>query len=90
MAQNRGEKLPAFILNAPELSEFDVPYFDAYVALDGTRANGFGAGSIPWYAIIQYGNYLELDPEDLEDFIEVITLTDNFVLKKVQEEQDAK
>jgi len=91
MAQNRNEPLPAFILNAPELTEVDVPYFDAFVILDGTRHQGLGsAGSIPWYAILQYGHYLELDQDDLDEFIEIITLTDNFVLQKVQEEQDKK
>lgn len=91
MAQNRHEKLPEFILNAPELCDADVAYFDAYVVLDATRPQSLGgAGSIPWYCILQYGNYLELDPDDLEDFMEIITLADNFVLQKVQEEQDTK
>lgn len=90
MANNRGEPLPDFILNAPELDEVDMPYFEAYVALDGLRQIGFGGvGSIPWFSIIQYGQYLELDPEDLDDFIDVIVLTDNFVLKKVHESQES-
>lgn len=91
MAQNRYEPLPEFIQNAPEISDADATYFEAYVKLDATRFNSLGGmGSIPWFHILQYGEYLGLDSEDLEDFVEILTIADNLVLQKVQEEQDAK
>ena len=87
MAQNRYEALPDFILNAPELYDCDMPLFDAYVYLDTCRVVSLnGGGSIPWHRVVQYGEYMELTGDDLDDFISIITLTDNLVNQKQQED----
>lgn len=80
--------MPDFILNSPELYDCEVPYFNAFIHLDGDRQATFGGiGSIPFMSIVQYGQYyLELDGEELEDFIDIMVLTDNFFIQKVLED----
>ena len=80
--------MPDFIMNAPELPDCDGLLFTAFVDLDTCRQDSFGGGgSIPFTSIVQYGQFIGLDGEDLHEFISIMTLTDNLVLKKIAEDK---
>jgi hypothetical protein len=59
-------------------------YLQAYIELDKARPIGFTAGYIPLGAILEYGNYLRLTEDEIEDLITVIRVVDN-LLKSEQE-----
>lgn len=74
-------------MNAPELNPVDELYFLAYIALDSCRPPSFsGAGLIPWDKILQYGQYMRLTGESLDEFIDIVTLVDALVMQRVAEE----
>lgn len=84
--------MPDFILNAPELAECDGPYFTAYVTLDSCRPPSFsGVSSIPWDKIVQYGReYLQLEGEDLQSFVDIMMLVDNLFIAKIVADRETK
>ncbi len=88
-AQKRGSKLPEFILNAPELYNFEMLYFNAYIFLDTARASSFGgAGPIPGPEIVRYAERIELYGEELDEFVDILMLVDALVLKDQAEETE--
>ena len=44
-------------------------YLEAFWDLSTCRASGWGVGSIPWSAIMDYAHAYELDPEQTEDLV---------------------
>lgn len=88
MAQNRNDKLPDFILNAPELPACDDLLFYAFIDLDTCRPVGFsGSSSIPFLSIVQYAQYLGFEGEELTEFVNIMVLADNLLMKKVAAEK---
>ena len=80
--------MPDFILNAPELPACDDLLFYAFVELDSCRPVGFsGSSSIPFMTIVQYGQYCGFEGEGLTEFVNIITLADNLLMKKVAAEK---
>ncbi len=57
-------------------------YYVAFFELMTSRQFGFGEGPIPITAIIQYGQWLDCDHEEIEDLIYFITVMDQAYLKK--------
>ncbi len=44
-------------------------YYEAFFELDSERNHGMGLASIPWSAIVRYGEYYDLDTDELLYFI---------------------
>lgn len=58
--------IPESIQNAPELEIGLHLYFTAWVALSTCRSYGMSAGPIPWLAIHEYANQLDLSDDQRE------------------------
>lgn len=59
--------LPARIQNAPELDDGLEFYLGAFFDLNSERSVGMDLGPIPWRAVHEYGQWLRLTDEELED-----------------------
>lgn len=57
------------IANKPKLPTGLILYYEAFFDLDTERNHGMGLASIPWSAIVSYGQYYELDVDELIYFI---------------------
>lgn len=49
--------------------------------LDRERPIGFSTGYIPLRAILDYGNYISLDPIELDELVAIIQMVDNALMK---------
>jgi len=63
---------------------FDQPYVDAYNMLSSSRQSGMGMGSIPLSEITNLYDRIQLGEE--EDFISIIQIADNALLKAYSED----
>lgn len=76
-----GLPLPQKIQNAPDLQTGLAIYFDAFMDLNTCRPMGLEPGPIPWLAINQYCDTLEVDKEQREDMHYFIREMDNAYYK---------
>lgn len=67
----------------PKLPTGLILYYEAFFDLDTERNHGMGLASIPWSAIVRYGEYYELDTDELLFFIRKI---DNAHLERLARE----
>jgi len=72
--------LPKKIQNAPELNLGLELYWNAFWDLSTCRSTGFGAGPIPWLAILEYTRTFEFDEEQQEDAFYLVRVMDNAYL----------
>lgn len=71
-------KTPAALLNRPQLDHWEQAYWDAYVAVQGSRQYTFsGPAEIPYPCKIQWLDENNItDPETREDYLDCITAID--------------
>lgn len=72
-----GKPYPKAIANAPQLEDGNEFFCTAFLVLGTCRA--YELGPIPYTVIRDYGRDLELDEEQLERLIGVITQTDQWL-----------
>jgi hypothetical protein len=72
--------LPAAIANAPELELGLDLFYLAFMDLTTCRSMGFGEGPVPWSAVRDYCNELELEGDQREDMFAHIRLMDTAYL----------
>jgi hypothetical protein len=78
-----GVKPVGRILQRPKLPTGLILYYEAFFDLDTERNHGMGFTAIPWSAIVRYGEYYELDTDELIYFIRKI---DNAHLERLARE----
>lgn len=71
----------------PELGPYHF-YIESYSELSTCKSNGMGPSAIPFTAIVDYARIYNID--DFDGFIYLIRVMDSFVIKKQQENSDAK
>lgn len=64
-----GVKPVGRIAAKPHLPTGLILYYEAFFDLDTERNHGMGLASIPWSAIVRYGDYYELNTDELIYFI---------------------
>lgn len=67
----------------PRLPTGLILYYEAFFDLDTERNHGNGLASIPWSAIVRYGDYYSLDTDELLYFVKAI---DNAHLERLARE----
>lgn len=67
-----GVKPVGRIAEKPKLPTGLQLYYEAFFDLDTERNHGMGLASIPWSAIVHYGQYYELDIDELLYFVRVV------------------
>lgn len=72
-----GKPYPKAIAEAPTLDDGNEFFFSAFMVLDTCR--NYELGPIPYPVIRDYGLELELDEEQLERMIDVISRTDQWL-----------
>jgi hypothetical protein len=77
----RGLPLPDRIQNAPVLAPGLGLYLRAFYDLDSCRPIGMGEGPIPWSAIEQWCQALDLDEEESDDVHTLVRRLDNAYLR---------
>jgi hypothetical protein len=90
-ATARGNPIPGVYANPPTIRAGLELQFEAFSQLSTCRAIGMESeGQIPWTAIMQYADYLELDDlDDRAQFCRMIRALDHEYLN-IREEQRAK
>lgn len=78
-----GVKPVGRIAEKPKLPTGLILYYEAFFDLDTERNHGMGLASIPWSAIVYYGQYYGLDVDELIYFIKAI---DNAHLERLARE----
>lgn len=76
-----GNELPVKIQNAPPLQSGLALYYEAFNDLSSCRAIGMAEGPIPWTAINDYCDYLELYEEERYDMFYHVRSLDLAYLK---------
>lgn len=71
---------PDSIRDAPELHPGLSLFMDAFQDLDGSRINGMSLGRIPWMAISEYCDRLEIIDDQREDVIFQVQALDTWYL----------
>lgn len=71
------------ISKKPKLPTGLILYYEAFFDLDTERNHGMGLASIPWSAIVRYGEYYSLDTDELIFFIKAM---DNAHLERMARE----
>lgn len=65
--------MPDILSERPELTQWCVPYWNAFQRLSGSRPIGMAAGSIPLSEIVAYCTLYGIsDPNDIDDLVYVI------------------
>jgi hypothetical protein len=81
-----GEPIPERIANAPQLSLGSIFYLQAFFDLDSERPQGYSTpGRIPWSAIVGYGEYHGLTPEEIDVLVHYVRALDNENLRWISE-----
>lgn len=60
------------IAERPRLPTGLILYYEAFFDLDTERNHGMGLASIPWSAIVRYGDYYDLDTDELLYFVKLM------------------
>jgi len=60
------------IAEKPKLPTGLILYYEAFFDLDTERNHGAGLASIPWSAIVRYGEYYQLDTDELIYFVKAM------------------
>lgn len=84
--------LPADFLKSTDLLTGLALYWDSFWTLESCRPSGWGLMPLPWTTVKDYGIYLDLDGDDLDDFIQLVRDMDNAYLeffRAKKEQQDA-
>ena len=76
-----GLPIPETIQNAPELRIGLQLYLSAFMDLSSSRAVGMGIGAIPWVAVHDYCERLEIVGEQREDMMYHIDQLDGVYIK---------
>lgn len=85
-AVRAGEPIPERIANAPQIPFGSMFYLQAFFDLDGERAQGYmSQGRIPWSAIVGYGEYHDLTPEEIDILLHYVRALDNENLRWISE-----
>jgi hypothetical protein len=80
VALSRGQPLPDWYLDEPELCESGAFLLRAFDKLTTCRETGFGVGPIPWTAVDRYAERMGLDPEMTNVLEDVILALDRTYL----------
>lgn len=83
------QPLPDAIANAPQLHLGLELFFQAFMELNTCRG-GMGDGPIPWIAILQYCNLLELDEDTTDDMFLYLRAMDDAWRKHQEKKSKAK
>jgi hypothetical protein len=82
-----GIPIPECILNQPDLTPGLELFFEAFWALTTTRAQGMGAGCIPWTACQKYAEVCGFDEEQADDLWFFISSMDAIFLKHLSDKR---
>lgn len=82
-------QLPKELREAPELFLGNEFWYECFVALSSCRASGWGRSGLSFLQIVEYGGYIGLDEEQMDDLIYFMRVMDNAYLK-FYEEKDRK
>ena len=82
---SKGRDLPDWYLDCPVLLPGEEIYYEAFWILNTCRPSGFSIGYIPWTAIRQYVDELQLDAEVTRFITKVIMAFD---VEYVKQEND--
>ena len=77
-------------LEAPELEDYDYPYYQAFQRLRRGRNNGMGVVEIPHEAIISYMDEREIPPAQRTFFYAVIETVDGLYCEHIRSKQKGK
>ena len=86
----RGQELPDWYLEEPEIRDNDDFYLNAFNDLSTTRQIGMSVGPIPWDRVLQYAAWSGLDDENTEYFVGVIREMDSAWMEWSAEEMKKK
>lgn len=89
MSIQQGLPLPDAISNAPEIFVGLQLFLSGFLELNDERQIGFGAGPIPWHAILAYCQEHEIVGEQAEDFFYFVKQLDAEYLR-IQAEKEEK
>lgn len=71
------------LADKPKLPTGLILYYEAFFDLDTERNHGMGLASIPWSAIVRYGDYYELD---IDELLYMVRAMDNAHLERLARE----
>lgn len=88
IAKKHNIKLPESMINMPTLPHYLLWIKEAFISLSTCRQIGFGVGQIPWTALKQYTDHLELSYEEFLYFEKMIYGIDNAYVDYVNKDKD--
>ena len=77
----KGREPPKWYLDKPEMNLIHEIFIKSFNDLDTCRNYSMGVGPIPWKDIHNYANFLELDYDLINFFIQVIRAMDIAFIK---------
>jgi len=80
--EERGQDLPDWFKDKPELALGDEFYLSAFSELNTCRQSGWDRGPIPWTAIVAFMDQYELEYDLRVTFLRVIRALDSVLLKR--------
>lgn len=91
MLERRGQPLPEWITNAPQVPDHQAPVWAAFNTLSDSRQMGMSAGPIPLTEIEAYLRLFDItDPDDVDEYLTLIRRMDREYLKVSSEMQERK
>ncbi|THD35714.1 MAG: hypothetical protein E7773_10225 [Sphingomonas sp.] len=80
----------AQLAEAPSLTGYEAFVWDAFFMLSSERASGFGTGSVPFTAMLEYASFAEMSRQETEQFVNVIRALDvHFVAERARRDEKA-
>lgn len=81
------QPIPERILNAPQLDNNLVFYFDAWFDLNTERPSGWSIQRIPWSAIVEYARFYDCTQQEMDKLLYLIKEIDVAHIQKWQSER---